>query len=109
MTDIADRYEKNARAFLAKVAAVPEDAWDAPTPCPDWTATDLVQHVVESQGMFLGFIGEDAPEGPAAADDPVAAVQAVTGAIQAALEDDRAQKEFEGAMGRSTFEGSVDR
>jgi uncharacterized protein (TIGR03086 family) len=109
MTEIADRYRTNAAAFADKVAAVSEDQWDATTPCPEWTARDLVQHVVDAQGMFLGFIGEEAPAAPSVEDDPEAAVRTATGAVQGALEDERATQEFEGFFGTSTFEAAVDR
>lgn len=32
-------------AFGEKVTAIPSDAWDAPTPCTDWSVRDLVNHV----------------------------------------------------------------
>jgi uncharacterized protein (TIGR03086 family) len=109
MSEIADRYRTNAAAFSDKVAAVPADQWDVPTPCPEWTARELVQHVVDTQGMFLGFIGEDAPDAPSVGDDPEAAIRTATGAVQAALDDERATQEFEGFFGTSTFEAAVDR
>ena len=109
MTDIADRYRTNATAFIDKVAAVSEDQWAAPTPCSDWTARDLVQHVVDTSGMFLGFIDDQLPDLPAVDEDPLGAVRGATGAIQDALDDERATKEFEGAFGTSTFAAAVDR
>ncbi|HMQ25825.1 MAG TPA: maleylpyruvate isomerase N-terminal domain-containing protein [Acidimicrobiales bacterium] len=62
MSEIADRYRRLADAFTAKVAAVPDDGWDVPTPCEDWTARDLVGHVVEAadaQERLLAFLGRD--------------------------------------------------
>jgi len=110
MSDISERYRRNADAFLTKVDAVGEEEWSSPTPCEEWTVRDLVGHVVSTSGMFFGFIGEDAPPGPSVEDDPAAAVRAATGAVHAALEDpDRAGRSYDGMFGTTTFEASVDR
>ena len=53
MTEIADRYRTLADAFEAKVAAVSPDDWSNPSPCSEWTARDLVGHVVDVHGMML--------------------------------------------------------
>jgi uncharacterized protein (TIGR03086 family) len=108
MTEISERYARRAAAFADKVAAVPEDGWSVPTPCEDWTARDIVRHVVDSQGMFLGFVGQEMGELPSVDDDPLGAVQAATGRILRDLEDpDRATASYDGFMGTSTFEAGV--
>ena len=33
--------------FTQRVNAVPTDAWNNPSPCPGWTARDVVRHMVE--------------------------------------------------------------
>lgn len=55
MTEISNRYRRLSGAFAERIAAVPDDAWDAPTPCADWTVRDLVGHVIQTQGMFRGI------------------------------------------------------
>lgn len=110
MTEIADRYRRLSRAFADKVAGVPPDGWDAPTPCADWTVRDLVAHVVASQGLFLGFVGRSPGDGPAVDADPAGAWDLACAAVQAELEDpERAAAEFEGFQGPTTFEAAVDR
>lgn len=111
MSEIADRYRRLAGAFTDKVAAVPADAWDAPTPCDDWTARQLVGHVVDTQGMFLGFVGRSLPDDlPSVDDDPLAAWTAARATVQADLDEpERAGAEFEGMFGRQTFAQGVDR
>lgn len=110
MTEIADRYRRLAAGFTEKVEAVPADRWSAQTPCEDWSARDLVQHMVDTQGMFLGFVGRSLPELPSVADDPLGAWRGATAAVQADLDDaERAAAEFDGFFGRSTFEAGVDR
>lgn len=52
--DLAELHRRTVEGWAARVAAVPEDRWSAPTPCDDWTVRDLVNHVV----------GEDRWTGP---------------------------------------------
>ena len=66
-------------------------------------------HLVDTSGMFLGFIGQDAPGGPSVDDDPLGAFTAARDAIQAALDDPAtAAQEYDGMFGRTTFAESVD-
>ena len=109
MSEISERYARRAEAFAEKVAAVPDDAWSNPSPCEEWTARDIVRHVVDTQGMFLGFVGRELGEVPSVDDDPEGAVRAATGTIQQDLEDPgRAAETFEGMMGTQSFEAAVD-
>ena len=109
--DVADRYRRLSATFAEKVAAVPADRWSAPTPCDGWTVADLVQHVVDAQGLFLGFVGRSLPDDlPTAADDPVAAWSGASASVQADLDDpERAGAEFDGIFGRQTFAQGVER
>jgi uncharacterized protein (TIGR03086 family) len=110
MSEISERYGRLADAFADKVAAVPPDRWSAPTPCENWTARDLVGHVVATQGMFLGFVGRSLGEIPSVDDDPLGAWNGARAVVLADLQDPaRATAEFEGFMGKMTFEGGVDR
>jgi uncharacterized protein (TIGR03086 family) len=73
-------------------------------------ARDVVGHVVGSSGLFLGFVGREAPAGPSVDDDPLGAWANARDAIQAGLDDDAVAKaEFDGFTGRSTFEQGVNR
>jgi uncharacterized protein (TIGR03086 family) len=110
MSEIADRYRRLSDAFAAKVAAVPADRWSSPTPCEGWTARDLVGHVVETQGLFLGFVDRKVGEVPSLDDDPGAAWDATRAVIQADLDDpERAGEEFDGFQGRTRWDTAVDR
>jgi uncharacterized protein (TIGR03086 family) len=110
MTEISERYARLADTFADKVAAVPADQWSAPTPCENWTVRELVAHVVSSQGVFLGFVGQSVDDAPSVDDDPVGAWAAARTVVQGGLEDPaRARAEFEGSTGTMTFEGAVDR
>jgi uncharacterized protein (TIGR03086 family) len=110
MSEISARYRRNADRFAALVAGVPPDRWSDPSPCEGWTARDVVRHVVETQGMFLGLVGDEPGDLPSVDDDPAAAWDAARAAVQERLEDPtRAGTEYDGALGRTSFEASVDR
>lgn len=111
MTGVSDRYRKLSAAMTDRIAAVPDDRWDAPTPCEGWTVRDLVGHLVETPAMFFGFVDEPAPTGgPLVADDPLGAFAHVRDATQAALADPAvADREFDGFTGRSTFGEAIGR
>ena len=110
MSEISERYRRLSDAFADKIATVPDDRWNSQTPCEEWTAKDLVGHVVNTQGMFLGFIGEELSDVPSVDDDPLAAWNAARAQVQARLDDpDKAATEFEGFSGKSTFEAAADK
>ena len=109
MTEISERYRKVAGQFTARANAVPENAWDNPTPCEGWVARDVVRHLVEwIPGFFESNAGLELPAGPPVDDDPVGAWEVLSDGIQAALDDPAiASREFEMQMGRYTFEDAV--
>jgi uncharacterized protein (TIGR03086 family) len=110
MSEIAERYRRLSDAFAATIAHVPPDRWGDPSPCTDWTARDVVRHIVDTQGMFLGFVGEQMPPIPSVDDDPAAAWDAARAVIQGELDDpERAGAEFDGHFGRTRFDTAVDR
>lgn len=108
MSEISARYRTLAELFTAKVAGAPADSWANASPCEGWTALDVVRHVTETTGMFLGLVGRPAPDLPSIDDDPLAAWVVSRDAMQAALDDPAiATLEYDGLFGRQTFEGSV--
>src|SRR4051812_36830093 len=110
MTEISQRYQRLSDAFADKVGSVRDDQWDNPSPCEGWTARDVVSHMIDTQGMFLGFVGRELGDIPSVDDDPEGAWNAARAVVQKDLDDpDRAGAEFEGFFGTSTFEGGVDR
>ena len=48
----AQRHREIGRVFTNKVNGT--DSWDVPAPVPDWTARDVVRHLVEWLPAFLG-------------------------------------------------------
>jgi uncharacterized protein (TIGR03086 family) len=69
-----------AEEFGRRVHAIPEDAWDAPTPCSEWTVRDVVNHMVGEHlwapellgGATMAEVG-DRFDGDMTGDDPLAA------------------------------------
>lgn len=109
MTETSDRYRRLSAAFADKVAAVPPDRWTAVTPCAEWTVRDLVRHVTETPGMFFGLVGRELQPGPSVDIDPLGAFSRTRDQVQADLDDTaRAEAEFDGYFGRSTFTEAID-
>ena len=109
MSDVSERYGRLAEAFKSTIGAVPADAWEAPSPCVGWTARDVVRHVIDAQGMFLGFVGKELGDIPSVDDDPLGAWTAASAEIMRGLQDPAvANAEYKGFSGPSTFERGVD-
>lgn len=69
MSEATDRYLRLADAFAARLEAAPDDALSAQSPCPEWTARDVVVHVMGGQrGITAALTGGTAEEVPADAD-----------------------------------------
>ncbi len=110
MNDIAARYRSLAVGFTARVAAVPDERWSNPSPCAEWTALDVVGHMVEVHGRMLGFVDRELGPVPSVDEDPLGAWTAARDVVQADLDDpQRAAAAFDGYFGRTTFAESVDR
>lgn len=106
-TENADRYRRLAEGFSARVAAVPDDAWNNPSPCEGWTAREVLRHVVDSEHEFPAKAGVELDKGPSVDDDPVAAWEQTRAQVQELLDDPaRADLEYDSAMGKSTLSAS---
>jgi uncharacterized protein (TIGR03086 family) len=84
----AHEFQEIGGRFGAVVAGVRPDQWDAPSPVEEWTARDVVRHLVEWFPSFLAA-GADvqlAP-GPPVDEDPVGAWDHLQSEVQAVLDD----------------------
>ncbi|MCZ2828262.1 TIGR03086 family metal-binding protein [Modestobacter sp. VKM Ac-2986] len=82
---------------------VPPSGWSALSPCPGWTAADVVAHLVSAQRDFLGTHGADLGSAPAVAADPAAAWREHAARVAAALADgDLPARSFDGFFGPTT-------
>ncbi len=106
---IADRYRRRAAAFTETVAAVSPDRWADQSPCTEWKAVDVVRHVIDTQGLFAGFVGRELDDGPDVDIDPLGAWVVARDQTQAALNAPTlAAHSYDGFTGPSTFETGVD-
>jgi uncharacterized protein (TIGR03086 family) len=109
MEHVAERYRRLAASMTALVEGVPDHAWANRSPCEQWTARDIVEHLVDVHARFQGLVGRIPVDHPPVEDDPVAAWSAVRDQMQSDLEDPgRVAQEYDGRFGRSTFGASVD-
>ena len=109
MENVSARYRRLAAAMTTRIAAVEPAAWSNPSPCSEWTARDLVGHLVDVHGRFQGLVGREPVAHPSVDEDPLGAFVAVRDQMQADLEDPvRVDQEYEGRFGRSTFGTAVD-
>ena len=110
VTEISERFRKVGGQFTQRVEAVPEEAWDSPSPCEGWVARDVVGHLAGWVPAFLlTYAGIELPAGPTADHDPVGAWSVLRDTIQAVLEDpETAARQFAGPAGRITVEEAVD-
>ncbi len=77
-----------AGTFTALVVGAAPDAWDRPSPVPEWRARDVVDHLATWLPGFLeSGAGVVLPTGPSATDDPVAAWTHHVGSVQDLLDD----------------------
>ena len=67
---LTERHRRSCQGFGAVVEAVPADGWAAPTPCSEWDARALVEHVIGFHEFLLlrpaGVRAERPREGTAA-------------------------------------------
>lgn len=104
----ADRYRRLATIFSRRVAAVPADRWDSPSPCEEWSARDVLRHVVEGETTFPAKVGLEIPAGPSVDEDPTAAWEYARDAVQHILDDpDKANLEYDGGMGKTTLASAL--
>lgn len=66
-TDVVADYERAADGFAAVLARV-DGRWDAGSPCEDWTAADVVEHVLNGAAALIRNLGGELSE-PERADE----------------------------------------
>lgn len=107
MSEVADRYARVADGFTARVAGVPPGAWSNPSPCTDWTAHDVVKHLVEvTRGMLTRLTGGD-PTPPDSGEDLAAAWRVESDAVRAGLASERASTPVKGLGGEQPWEDLI--
>jgi uncharacterized protein (TIGR03086 family) len=109
MSEIADRYRRQADAFDRKIAAVRVDQWSNPSPCEAWNARDVVDHIVSMHGYMLRPLDRGLSPAPSVTEDPLGAFRAARADVEAVLDDpELAGAECDTPNGRMTVERQID-
>jgi uncharacterized protein (TIGR03086 family) len=53
MDDLVERHRRACTGFATVAHAVPDDSWAAPTPCTEWDARAVVEHVIGFHDFLL--------------------------------------------------------
>jgi uncharacterized protein (TIGR03086 family) len=91
MDDLIELIQSDIIGFTANVQAVPDTAWDNPTPCDDWTVRDVVNYMTAEHlraprllaGETIEDIGSEY-DGDVLGDDPVGSWRAAADRSRAA-------------------------
>ena len=110
MSDTALRYATVARDFTAVVDATPPDRWSLPSPCEEWTARDVLAHVVNGHRRLLSQLRGEEPLQLGADEDGVAAWHEATDGMNSALADEaNNSRVVQSGMGPLTLTEMVNR
>jgi len=100
MTDVQDRYQVVSAGFREVLDRVGPDQWSAPSPCAEWTARDIVVHLVDGHRSVIAGVTGGAPEPLGADEDVRRAWEDAARAIEAIAADPVvAATEFQGPAG----------
>jgi len=84
----ADRHRAVAKRFATTVAGVRAEDWGNKTPVAEWTARDVVRHLIDwFPGFLAGGTGIELPDVPSVDVDPLGAWHGRAEAIQTLLDD----------------------
>ena len=91
MSENLRNYTRAVYTLDAVVQRVGADQWDSDTPCPDWTAREVLGHIIWGMNNVASLTGDgEAPAQPAEADiagaDPVASWGAARDRVLSALD-----------------------
>ncbi len=70
MTQVQDSYRVVSSGFDAAVRAVSPEQWGEQSPCEQWTARDIVAHVVQGHRRVIAGVRGGEPEPLGADEDP---------------------------------------
>jgi len=100
MNPLISDYSSNAEKFSAIVNTADAD-WDAQSPCVEWTAAEVVDHVVDTQRSFLDQRGRDLGVRPSGSAPQVWATH-LDAVRQVSADDAFVTEEYDGYFGRTT-------
>ena len=99
-----ENYLTNADRFAEVVGSA--DRWDGQSPCEEWTAADVLTHVLDTQRDFLGKRGADLGHLPPA--PPASRWATHLDQVRGVVADEGfATEEYDGYFGRTTIEDTL--
>lgn len=109
MNPTLTQYDAADRRLTELLDAVPVAGWTSPSPCPGWSAADVVGHLIGTQRDFLGTHGILLGRAPDVAADAAAAWREHARQVREALSDDAVHgKEFDGFFGPTTVGAALE-
>ncbi len=107
--DVTARYAARAARFEAVIKAAPAERWRSPSPCEDWRAIDVVQHVLDMHAAMLRPLGRPLTDAPAVDVDPLAAFRSARHDLMEVLADDEvARSDVPTPVGTMTLAEHID-
>ena len=109
MTDISERISQLSDRFETLIDNVDPADWTNQSPCEEWTARDVLRHVVDVHQMMLKPLDRTLSPAPSVDDDPLGAFRAARADVAGVLDDpDLARTEYDGYFGRAVVEQTID-
>jgi uncharacterized protein (TIGR03086 family) len=110
VSETAERYQRVAAGFSARLTNVAGAQWSAVTPCADWTARDLAAHVIGTQRRVITRLSDaSVDEVQSDGDLPAQWNEASREITDALLDPSRAAVIVGGMFGEQSFESLVGR
>ncbi len=107
--EVAARYAARADRFEAVIADAPADRWSSPSPCEDWRAVDVVQHVLDMHAAMLRPMERTLSDARAVDADPLAAFRSARRDLTEILADETSsQTEVPTPVGSMTLAEHID-
>jgi uncharacterized protein (TIGR03086 family) len=102
---------RSAEAPLRQVIeAVPADRWDSQSPCDEWSAREVVGHLIDAQRQHLLRHGSTLPDPPDVGADPATAWREHVAAVEPLISDDSVMATgFDGHFGPTTVGETLQR
>lgn len=99
-TDVA--YRAALHPLSAVVQAVPGSAWDRPSPCADWTAREVIAHIIDTQRDLLTGHGHDLGPAPDLSNPGAALQHHAEQMLRLVNRDDVVDVTYDGFVGPTT-------
>ena len=112
MTDrsTAAHYRRLAIAFDSTIEGLTHDDWEKQSPCEQWSAREVLEHVLDSEVEVVSKVGLSINRSTDPAHDPVGAWREVRDAMQAILDDPaKSQLTYESFGNPTTLAKTVSR